>query len=387
MVMRSLYKKYALFLGICTLFGGLFFLFGYDSQAQKQSMYATTPVSKGVIEDLVTATGIVNPRDYVDVGAQVSGQLSLLHVKVGDYVTKEALLAQIDTTVYKAKVDASRAQLRYQKAQLKAKESDLQLALIAYTRQKNLYERDATSLESLQTSQAHWHSSTASIEMIEAQIEQIESSLRADEANLEYARIYAPMSGTVVSITARQGQTLNANQQAPIILRIADLSTMTIRAEVSEADITKLRVGMEVYFKTLGSEFRWQSKLDKVEPTPTVTNNVVLYNALFDISNTTGKLMTYMTSQVFFINASAQDALLIPMSALRFKGKERHKASVHVKHEDGTLHERQVEVGVSNRVQAQIVSGLQEGEMVVASSMVKKESQKRESKSSLAKVN
>lgn len=88
---------------------------------------------------------------------------------------------------------------------------------------------------------------------ITAQREQTASTLRGDAANLSYTKIYAPIAGTVVSQTAKQGQTLNANQQAPIILRIADLSVMTVQAQVSEADVPKLKLGMAVYFTTLGA--------------------------------------------------------------------------------------------------------------------------------------
>lgn len=372
----------------------------YQTPSIEEPVAITTSVVVGNIEDVVTATGIVNPKDYVDVGAQVSGQLKILHVKVGDQVKEGDLLAEIDTTVYKAKVDASRAQLRYQKAQLKSKESDVHLANIAFTRQKNLLERSATSLEAFQNAEASLLSAEANFEMTKAQIEQIESTLKADEANLNYARIYAPMSGTVVTITARQGQTLNTNQQAPVILRIADLSTMTIQASVSEADVTKLRLNMGVYFKTLGNETKWHSKLYKVEPTPTTTNNVVLYNALFDVENHDAKLMTSMTTQVFFVKASAQDALLVPMSALSVKARARsntprgegvqrganrakpesgtapkegfkRKGVVQVVLEDGSTQEREVEIGVTNRIQAQILSGLFEGEVIVSTYITK----------------
>jgi macrolide-specific efflux system membrane fusion protein len=128
------------------------------------------------------------------------------------------------------------------------------------------------------------------------------------------------MAGTVVTLTSRQGQTLNVNQQAPTIMRIADLSTMTVQTQVSEADIGKLKVGMPVYFTTLGGQdYRWHSELNRVEPTPTVSNNVVLYNALFEVPNDSNKLMTQMSTQVFFVAASAKDALLIPASAVNFQ--------------------------------------------------------------------
>ncbi|MDR0703135.1 MAG: efflux RND transporter periplasmic adaptor subunit [Azoarcus sp.] len=391
--------------------------------------YQFTVVERGDIEDLVTATGTLQPRDYVDVGAQVSGQLQKIHVKVGSEVKAGDLLAEIDPTVYLSKVDASRAQLRNQRAQLKEREAQLALAQIQYRRQKALMAEDATTAESLQTAEASLKSAEASLEALRAQIEQTESSLRGDTANLQYARVLSPMSGTVVSISARQGQTLNTNQQAPTILRVADLTTMTVQTQVSEADISRLNPGMKVYFTTLGNQNkRWYGTLDQIEPTPTTTNNVVLYNALFDVPNPDGRLMTNMTAQVFFIVAEAKDVLQIPMGALqqssrpprgaasgerprgaggerprfadgeragngeRARGGERpargaraprpegaaggdasapaaqraRRATVKVLEANGKVGERTVEIGVTNRIHAQVLSGLEEGEKVAS---------------------
>jgi macrolide-specific efflux system membrane fusion protein len=255
--------------------------------------------------------------------------------------------------------------LRNQKAQLMEREAQLTLAQIQHRRQQNLLKEEATSREAAQVAEATLRSARAQIEAISAQIQQTESTLRAEEANLEYAKIYAPMDGTVVSIEARQGQTLNTNQQAPVLMRIADLSTMTVEAQVSEADIGKLRTGMPVYFTTLGSQQRrWESTLDRLEPTPTVENNVVLYNAVFEVPNAEGRLMTQMTAQVFFINNAARDALLVPVTALQQRGPQ---ATVQVVGDDGEPRERQVTVGVTNRVQAEILDGLEEGERIVSS--------------------
>lgn len=282
-----------------------------------REMYQVAEVQRGDIQDLVTATGTVQPLEYVDVGAQVSGQLKKLYIEVGSVVKEGDLLAEIDPTVFLAQVDARRAGLRNQLATMKDRESQLALATLQYNRQKNLMAADATTADSMQTAEAALRSAKAQIDALQAQIEQTQSTLRADEANLNYAKIYAPMDGTVVSLTARQGQTLNANQTAPTILRIADLSTMTVQTQVSEAEVGKLRKGMEVYFTTLGSQGRrWYGALRKVEPTPTVTNNVVLYNALFDVPNKNQALLPSMTTQVFFIAATAKDALLVPTAAV-----------------------------------------------------------------------
>ena len=336
-----------------------------QSQGETAPNLLTITVQRGDLEDLVTATGALQPRDYVDVGAQVSGQLDAIHVRTGDQVKAGDLLAEIDPTVYLARVDATRANLRNQKAQLMEREAQLTLAQIQHRRQQNLLAEEATSRESAQVAEANLRSARAQIEAISAQIQQTESTLRAEEANLEYAKIYAPMDGTVVSIDARQGQTLNTNPQAPVLMRIADLSTMTVEAQVSEADIGKLRHGMPVYFTTLGNQNRrWESTLDRLEPTPVVENNVVLYNAVFEVPNPEGRLMTQMTAQVFFINAEARDALLVPVTALQRNGRN---TSVQVVGSDGLPQPREVMVGVSNRVQAEIVDGLEEGDRIVSS--------------------
>jgi len=403
--------------------------------------YTTEPVKRGDIENLVTAIGSLQPRDYVDVGAQVSGQLKKLHVDVGSKVKKGDLLAEIDATVYAAKVDGSRAQLANLKAQLTDRQAQLQLAKIQYQRQQNLAKEDATTAESIQVAEASLKSAEAQLKALQAQIAQNESSLRVEAANLDYANIYAPMDGTVVTLDARQGQTLNTNQVAPTIMRVADLSVMTVKTQVSEADVSKLKLGMEVYFTTLGGQDqRWYSKLDSIQPTPEVVNNVVLYDALFDVPNPDGLLMSQMSTQVFFIQSQAKNALLVPMSAVHFAyqgqgsmghpGKEhagknwgkkdkndsqsadvnkvdaseesaanpderkpegegrqrpdsngahlRH-ATVMVMNAKGEVEERQVLVGVTNRVQAEIVKGLEENELVVSAVQFASKASKDES--------
>ena len=359
-------------LAVALAAGGYLLWPKFFAQQDERARYQFATVTRGDIEDLVTATGTLQPRDYVDVGAQVSGQLKKIHVEVGSEVKAGQLLAEIDHTVYLSRVDASRAQLRALRAQMKQREAELKLAQLQLRRQRALAAEDATTTESVQLAEATLQSAEAQLEALRAQIEQIQSTLRGDEANLNYARIHAPINGTVVSITARQGQTLNTNQLAPIILRVADLSTMTVQTQVSEADVSRLKLGMESYFTTLGGQGRrWQGKLEKIEPTPTISNNVVLYNALFDVPNDNQRLMTQMTAQVFFVVARAGNALSIPVSALNFgdKGKRGaggNRAKVRVEGANGRIEEREVEIGVRNRIQAQVLSGLAEGERVVS---------------------
>ncbi len=343
----------------------------------------TALAQRGNLEDSVTATGTLQPKEFVDVGTQVSGQLKKLHVEVGAVVTAGQLLAEIDPAVYQAKVDGDRAQLLNQQAQLADRQAQLALAQLQLRRQQNLMREDATTADALQSAEAARQSALAQVTSIRAQMQQTQSTLRGDEASLGYTKIHAPIAGTVVSQAAKQGQTMNANQQAPIVMRIANLSTMTVQAQVSEADVPKLKVGMDVYFTTLGGDNRrFHSKLRQIPPTPTVVNNVVLYDALFDVENTDQALMTQMTAQVFFVASSAKDAVLVPIAALRpvgSKGRARGArgaadprtqfaggtALVSVVDADGKAADREVKVGVLNRVSAQIVSGLEPGEKVV----------------------
>jgi membrane fusion protein, macrolide-specific efflux system len=319
----------------------------------------------------------------------VSGQLKALRVEIGSQVKKGQLIAEIDPTVYQTRVEADQGQLRTLQAQLEDKQSQLTLAQEQQQRQTNLMKDSATTQDALDTAQAGLRSAQAQIGVLKAQIEQTQSTLHGDEANLSYTKIYAPMSGTVAIQNAKQGQTLNANQQAPLIVRIADLTTMTVQSQVSEADVASLKPGMPVYFTTLrDANKRWYGTLRQINPTPETVNNVVLYDALFDVDNSDGALMTQMTAQVFFVSGEAKNAVLVPVGALRPAGAQagtrrsgnratdgvavdprtglaNGPAVVRVVKSDGTIENRDVRVGMVSRVMAQIVSGLAPGERIV----------------------
>lgn len=342
------------------------FWWGWQQRQPAAADLQTAEATRGDIENVVTALGNLQPRDYVDVGAQVSGQLVRLHVEIGDQVSEGDLLAEIDADVQQARVEAGRAQLAAQEAQLAERQAQLELARLQFQRQERLLQDDATSEDAFQIARASVLTTEAQIRALRAQIEQNKSSLRAEEATLGYTRIFAPMDGTVVSMDARQGQTLNANQMAPILMRIADLSIMTVWTEVSEADVSRLKPGMSAYFSPLGlPQERWEGTLRQVRPTPEILNNVVLYTAMFDVDNEDGRLMTQMTAQVFFILEEARDVVKVPVTALHERRGSRDTVTVVTA--DGQREERQVEVGISDRIAAEIRDGLEAGEQVVLS--------------------
>ena len=340
----------------------------------------TVTVSRGTIESSVTALGTLQPRRYVDVGAQASGQIRQIHVEAGDPVQEGQLLVEIDPSTQKAKLDASRYAIENLQAQLQEQKAQHQLARQKYQRQQRLAAGNATREEDVQTAKAELSATQARVDMFQAQILQAQASLRSDEAELGYTRIYAPMSGTVVAVDARVGQTLNAQQQTPLILRIAKLSPMTVWAEVSEADIGHVKPGMTAYFTTLsGGNRRWTSTVRQILPIPpkplietqgsgspnssnkSGSGRVVLYTVLLDVDNSDNALMAEMTTQVFFVAGAAKDVLTVPVAALQgVSGSDRQIARVVAA--NGSIEAREVRLGLSDRLRVEVLDGLHEGD-------------------------
>lgn len=346
--------------------------------------YQSEPVARQDIEATVTAIGTLQPRSYVDVGAQVSGQILKLRVQPGAEVAKGDLLVEIDPSVQRATVDAGRASLAGLRAQLAEQQAQHRLAGQQLQRQQQLSAHEATREEDLQTAQANLAMAVARMDHLKAQISQTQASLKADEARLGYTRIYAPMAGTVVSVEAREGQTLNATYQTPNILRIADLSAMTVWTEVSEADVRRVKEGMPVYFTTLGGAGqtrprRWKGQVRQVLPapaanqaqpagnaqTPAPATKAVAYTVLFDVDNDDAELMPQMTAQVVFVSASASQALAVALTAVEEDMAHEGAHVARVLGADGQPQTRSVKLGIRSRHQVEVLDGLAEGEKVV----------------------
>lgn len=326
-------------------------------------------VARGNVEQVVTAQGKLEPKNAVAVGAQVSGQLEKLHVEIGDAVEKDALIAEIDPEIYETRVAADLARLKTLGAQKTVQEAEVRQAEQKYDRNKRLLQSKAVAQEVFQDAETALDIARANLTALELQIEEANSTLEGDRANLNYTRIYAPIAGTVVTVAAKEGETLNANQTTPTIVEIADLDTMTARAQVAEADITRLKTGMDVYFTTLGSQGRrWTGTVRQILPTPETINDVVLYNVLVDADNKDRQLMSGMTTQMFFILDKAEDVPVLPVAALlkRDRAAKGQGAAYIVKVlENGREAEKTVFIGATDRQSAQILSGLEEGVSVV----------------------
>lgn len=338
---------------------------------QGQDAAPTVTVELGDIEENVTSQGKLEPKEYVDVGAQVTGQLQKLHVEIGDQVKAGQLLAEIDPRIYAARVQADEARIENLQAQLLEQEAQILFTGRLYRRNQDLIRTKAVSLQALQDSETNHKVANARAAAIKAQMKEVQSTLAGDRTNLGYTKIYAPMDGTVVSQSARAGQTLNANQQTPMIMQLAKLDVMTVRAQTAEADIMRIKPGMPVYFSTLGSEQRhWHGIVRQLLPTPETLNNVVLFNVLVDVDNADRQLMSGMSAQVFFVLGRAERVPLLPTNALGKRLPEQDNAqglAYRVQLLEGEeLRDRAVHVGLQTRRFVQVRDGLAVGDRVKA---------------------
>lgn len=385
--------------------------------------YLTATVEVGDIENNVMASGKVKALNTVDVGAQVSGEVKRLYVEVGDEVKQGDLIAQIDQVTQKNSLSNEQASLEQSEAALQSaqaeslskqaslksayadlasRQSELKQAQSDFARLQDLvaidaisqqeYDTQATSVETAKAAVANARAAIdtakAAIATTEANINSQQAALRKSRTNvstaeedLSYTTIRAPISGTVVSITTEQGTTVNANQTAPTLVTLADLSTVRINAQISEADVINVSAGMPAYFNIIGNpDQQYDATLTAIEPAPeqisstSSTDAAIYYVGYVEVPNPDRLFRIDMTAQIYIIVNEAKDALLVPSTVIqekRSKGKEKGKAAtgkfVRVLKEDGTVEERTVEVGIDNRVNAQILSGLKEGEEVIIS--------------------
>ncbi|MPV56796.1 macrolide transporter subunit MacA [Burkholderia sp. HI2761] len=344
----------------------------------KHPQYLSAPVTRGDLENAVLATGALQAFKQVDVGAQVSGQLKTLKVKLGDKVTKGQWLAEIDPVISENALRQARASEESQRAQQQSAAAQLTQAELAFRRQQAMLPDDATSRESFEAARATLDVQRASLASLAAQIRSARIQIETAQANLGYTRIVAPIDGEVVAIVTQEGQTVIAQQQAPVILKLAELDTMTVKAQVSEADVIRVHAGQTAYFTSLGEpDKRHYGKLRAIEPAPqnfadpqsplsgsTKPNSAVFYNALFDVPNPEHRLRIAMTAQVNIVLGDARNALIIPAAALGEKRKDGTVA-VRVLRADGSTQTRHIRIGINNNVRVEVLAGLKDGERVV----------------------
>jgi macrolide-specific efflux system membrane fusion protein len=327
--------------------------------------YVTAAIERGDVESTVVAAGVLQPLSYVDVGAQTSGLLKSLKVARGDRVEKGQLLAEIDPILAATALASAQAGHQDLTAQRNVKQALLTLAKLEKARNDKLLKAGEVSVEDRDITKSAYDAATSTVNSLAAQILVTKAAVDAAQADLGYTKIAAPIAGEVVSITTLEGQTINDKAQAPTILRIANLDTITVWAQVSEADIVSVKAGQDVYFTILGlNDRRWTGHVRQILPSPELINNVVFYDVLFDVPNPDRVLKIQMTAQVFVILAQAKNVLLIPIAAVG-SAASNSAILVRVLKPNGAVESRAIKIGVKSEIMAEVTEGLQEKEQII----------------------
>ncbi|EAL3538986.1 efflux RND transporter periplasmic adaptor subunit [Campylobacter coli] len=370
-------NRVVLIVVILALFGvGAYFIFFNDNE---KITYLTQKVKKIDISQTIEAVGKVYAKDQVDVGAQVSGQIIKLYVDVGSHVKQGDLIAQIDKDKQQNDLDITKAQLESAKANLESKKVALEIASKQYQREQKLYAAKASSLENLEIQKNNYYSLKASVAELNAQVIQLEITLKNAKKDLDYTTITAPIDGVVINVAVDEGQTVNANQNTPTIVRIANLDEMEIKMEIAEADVNKIKIGTELEFSLLNDPQKtYRASIASIDPADTEvsdssssyssssssSSNAIYYYAKFYVANKDDFLRIGMSIQNEIVVASAKDVIAVPTYAIKNDAKGYYVEIL----QDQKAVKKYVKLGIKDSVNTQILEGLSEGELLVVSS-------------------
>ncbi|HEG3987295.1 TPA: efflux RND transporter periplasmic adaptor subunit [Campylobacter coli] len=370
-------NRVVLIVVILALFGvGAYFIFFNDNE---KITYLTQKVKKIDISQTIEAVGKVYAKDQVDVGAQVSGQIIKLYVDVGSHVKQGDLIAQIDKDKQQNDLDITKAQLESAKANLESKKVALEIASKQYQREQKLYAAKASSLENLETQKNNYYSLKASVAELNAQVIQLEITLKNAKKDLDYTTITAPIDGVVINVAVDEGQTVNANQNTPTIVRIANLDEMEIKMEIAEADVNKIKIGTELEFSLLNDPQKtYRASIASIDPADTEvsdssssyssssssSSNAIYYYAKFYVQNKDNFLRIGMSIQNEIVIASVKDVIAVPTYAIKNDAKGYY---VEILQNQKAV-KKYVKFGIKDSINTQILEGVDENEELIISS-------------------
>lgn len=369
--MKLKLKPLILILALGVGVGSYFYI--NKTEEANQVHYITEPVKRTTIDKNVLATGSVRASQRTEVGAQVSGKIISLNVKLGQAVKKGDLIAEIDASNQSNSLSTAEASLASYQAKLKSAQVALEVAQSNYARLSKLYKSDSASLSDLETAKNTLASAKATVDEVKSQIKTAQISVNDAKTNLNYTQIISPMDGIIVSVPVSVGQTVNSNQTSPTIVQVADLSKMLIKLEISEGDIAQVQEGQEIRFTTLAEPNRaYQSKIDTVDPAlTTLTDNnyteesgnteAIYYYANALVDNADNRLRIGMTVQGQVNIAKRENVLVVPTSTLKKKGD---KTTIQVLN-NNQVEEKEIQTGLSDSQYTEVISGINEGEQVV----------------------
>lgn len=313
-------KIFAGTIGLLAITGAVLGFTLFNKDKANGSPYTIEPVTRGSVESLVITTGTLNPVLLVDVGSQVSGKIEEIHADFNSRVSKGQVLAKIDQSSFITQLKQEEANHLSAKASLDKSRTSLENLEKKYTRTIELFEKSLISFEEMEDAETQFFNAKADVQSAEARLAQAQSQLDSSRVDLEYTVIRSPVDGVVIDRKINVGQTVAASMQAPVLFTIArDLSSMQVECSVDEADIGLIQEEQEVRF-TVDSypDEEFAGSVSQIRYSPDITENVVTYTTIVSVANPELKLLPGMTATVYIVVGEANDALLVPNSALRF---------------------------------------------------------------------
>jgi membrane fusion protein, macrolide-specific efflux system len=363
--MRQVWKRWRVRALVLVLLAGAGVAWKLQNQPAPPPPPPTGTVALADITQAVQAAGVLQAQTKVDVGAQVSGQVQKLHVVLGQQVKKGELLVSLDPELARSDVAQAQAALAQQAAALESRQIDLRAAQREAERQRRLLANQATAATEAEKAETELAKLQADVRGQTATQARLQAELERKQLSLGYTRISAPMDGTVVSLAVQEGQTLIAVQMTPLLLTLANLDTITVRARVPEADIHAVQVGQVARFGTLsGDGARYEGRVRVIQPVPERAGNAVFYNVLFEVDNRARRLYSDMTVQVEIETGRARQVPAMPVVALGERGKDGLYA-VQVMAPDGSTAPRRVRTGLQDGARVQVLDGVKLGEKVL----------------------
>lgn len=368
--MRIIKKLFFYLLCLCVVF---FVWQFYSVRKEKKQLPAllTASVKQGDIAQYIQATGTISARKKVNIGAQISGEISALNVKIGQKLKQGSLIATIDSRTQQNAYQNALAQVAGREAALSAAQFNVSMAKTREARQQSLVKRGAAAKESLESASSALIQAESELVQAESQLKQSKFHLETAKINLGYTKVSAPIDGTILAVFVEQGQSVNAQSSIPTIASIADLSEMVVKVEIAESDISKVKAGMPATLTLFDKHIPpYEGKLTRIDPAPLyISDNLpnssktTYYYGYMQLPNPEGMYRIGMTANLKILVAEAHNALIMPLSAIQI-GKDAQE-EVIVVDENGEQERRKVKLGIQNGQEVEVLSGVKLGEQVV----------------------
>lgn len=351
----------------------------------ESTQYKTEKIDRGTIAKYVTATGTINPVRTVIIGSQVTGLISKLYADYNSEVRTGQIVAQIDPIPFEHQVKRAEAALAIAVSSLEKAKVTSKNNRRNYHRSKKLYAKKVVSIEELDSVRTAYEAGLADTKLAEAQVLQAKAALEIAKTDLKHTVILSPLNGIVISRNVDVGQTVVSSFQTPTLFNIAeDLVHMQVNTNVDEADIGMVKVGQDAKFTVDAfPEDVFEGKVSEIRMAPILFQNVVTYDTIINVDNSSLKLKPGMTANASILVDRVEDVLRVPNAALRytpsevFKSETDKKALIDRKSsaktrshiwvlENGKLRRLEIKLGRGNDSFTEISEGdLKEGQEVV----------------------